>query len=32
MSLRWIEVTWTTPENPVATIRFVQVRVGLGGT
>ncbi len=32
MSLLWIEVTWTTPENPVATIRFVQVRSGVGGT
>ena len=26
MGLRWIEVTWTTPENPVATLRFAQVR------
>ena len=26
MSLRWIEVTWATPENPMATIRFAQVR------
>ena len=26
IGLRWIEVTWTTPENPVATIRFTQVR------
>ena len=26
MGLRWIEVTWTTPENPMATIRFEQVR------
>ena len=26
MSLRWIEVTWATPENPAATIRFAQVR------
>ena len=26
MGLTWIEVTWTTPENPVATLRFAQVR------
>ena len=26
MGLRWIEVTWTTPENPMATVRFEQVR------
>lgn len=26
MGLQWIEVTWTTPENPVGTIRFAQVR------
>ncbi len=26
MSLRWIEVTWLTPENPMATVRFEQVR------
>ena len=26
MGLKWIEVTWTTPQNPVATMRFVQVR------
>ena len=26
MGLRWIEVTWATSENPVATIRFDQVR------
>ena len=26
MGLRWIEVTWTTPEHPMATIRFEQVR------
>ena len=26
MGLRWIEVTWTTLENPVETIRFEQVR------
>ena len=26
MSLRWIEVTWTTPENPVASLEFRQVR------
>jgi hypothetical protein len=26
MGLRWIEVTWATPENPMATIRFEQVR------
>ena len=26
MGLRWIEVTWTTPDNPMATVRFAQVR------
>ena len=26
MGLRWIEVTWTTPHNPMATIRFEHVR------
>jgi hypothetical protein len=26
MGLRWIEVTWDTPKNPMATIRFEQVR------
>ena len=26
MGLRWIEVTWATPENPMATIRFAHVR------
>ena len=26
MGLRWIEVTWATPENPMATVRFEQVR------
>ena len=26
MGLRWIEVSWTTPENPMATVRFEQVR------
>ncbi len=26
MSLRWIEVTWATPDNPMATVRFEQVR------
>ena len=26
MSLRWIDVTWATPENPWASIRFEQVR------
>lgn len=26
MGLTWIEATWTTPQNPVATIRFEQVR------
>jgi len=26
MGLRWIEVTWATPDNPMATIQFEQVR------
>ena len=26
ISLRWIDVTWTTPENPVASLEFRQVR------
>ena len=26
MGLKWIEVTWTTPQNPVATLQFAQVR------
>ena len=26
MGLRWIEVTWATPDNPMATVRFEQVR------
>ena len=32
MGLRWIEVTWTTPENPMATVRFEQVRGTPEGT
>ena len=26
MGLWWVEVTWATPENPMATVRFEQVR------
>lgn len=26
ISLRWIDVTWTTPENPIASLTFRQVR------
>jgi hypothetical protein len=26
MGLRWIDVTWTTPEHPVASLQFRQVR------
>ena len=26
MGLRWIEVTWTTPENPMASVEFRQVK------
>ena len=26
LGLKWIEATWTTPENPVATLQFEQVR------
>ena len=26
MGLKWIEVMWTTPDNPMATVRFEQVR------
>ena len=31
MQLRWIEVRWTTPEHPVASIQFQQVRRIQGG-
>ena len=32
MDLRWIEVTWTTPAHPMATVRFTQVRGTPEGT